>query len=342
MRIAVVKPDDLGDVILAVPAVHALVDAGHDVTLFCKPRIVALAQRLFRRIEARPIVFRHLLRPGLDTLVDESSDLAILAGFDAVVFMKRDAFIVPQRFSGVAPHVVFPAEAAADTPERHQAWENLDTVRSLLDASPSSLDRCYRDELPAAFPGNVGRVGLAIGTGFHTKRWPAIAWLELMRTLRDRAIEWTILCGIDERQAAERLVAAAGVRREGRIVLGGDDVESFLGLVRSCDVVIGVDGGTTHLCALAVPVVGLFGPSPFRRYAPVGRASRVVTLELGCSPCAGADPAVLNGCMSLECMFALLPSAVVAALDHPSREPGSSVLVDRRFRARAHFGLSHA
>ncbi|MBL8839427.1 MAG: hypothetical protein JNL66_24435 [Alphaproteobacteria bacterium] len=51
---------------------------------------------------------------------------------------------------------------------------------------------------------------------------------------------------------------------------------------------------------------------------------------------------MLNACMSQECMFALLPPAVVAALDHPNLEPGASVLVDRRYRARAHFGLSHA
>ncbi len=342
MRIALVKPDDLGDLILAIPAIHALAGAGHDVTVFCKPRLQTLARRLVRGVDLRPIVFAHLLRPGLDDCASGSSDLAMLAEFDVVVFLKRDACLNPQRLGRLAPRALFSAEADDEAPARHQAWTNLDAVRPLLDAGPQSIDEFYSDPLPSLFPGQIGRVGLAIGTGFHTKKWPMLGWLEFIRMLNDRRIEWTILCGVDERRAAEHLAEAAGSRREGCVGVGDDDVDKFLGVVRRCDVVVGVDGGTAHLCALAAPVLGLFGPSPFRRYCPVGRANRVVTLELGCSPCVGADPGILNACMGLECMFALLPAAVMAALDHPTLSPGSSVIVDPVYRARAYFGLSHA
>ncbi len=95
-----------------------------------------------------------------------------------------------------------------------------------------------------------------------------------------------------------------------RIEVGSADFAAFVATVADLDLVIATDGGTAHLCALGAPVLSVYGPSPFRRYAPFGLHNRLVTRDLSCSPCCQYAAHLVNSCLSNECMTAISPGTV--------------------------------
>ena len=60
MRVGVLKPDHLGDLILAAPALAALQRRFEHLTLFCHPNNVALAGHLFPGIRRLALHLPHL------------------------------------------------------------------------------------------------------------------------------------------------------------------------------------------------------------------------------------------------------------------------------------------
>jgi hypothetical protein len=97
---------------------------------------------------------------------------------------------------------------------------------------------------------------------------------------------------------------------------GGTDYAGFLNeLSDAVELVIATDSGTAHLAALARPILSLFGGSPWRRYAPLGRFNAVLTREVPCSPCRQFDRESINLCHTQECLTNLRPEQVERGLD---------------------------
>jgi ADP-heptose:LPS heptosyltransferase len=67
---------------------------------------------------------------------------------------------------------------------------------------------------------------------------------------------------------------------------GAVDLVGLAGLLAETDLVITGDTGPMHLAAaVGTPVVALFGPSNPARYGPSGARTRVLRVDLPCSPC---------------------------------------------------------
>ena len=109
---------------------------------------------------------------------------------------------------------------------------------------------------------------------------------------------------------------------------------------------IGNDSCPLHIAAaVGTPAVGIFGPSNYEQFRPIGKHTyrqRVVHSNLPCSPCfhfIGNDaPWVPNTCYSFACMKAISSRDVIAggrgAASGPSRRvarerPGP--ILQRRF-----------
>ncbi len=84
---------------------------------------------------------------------------------------------------------------------------------------------------------------------------------------------------------------------------------------------IGNDSGPLHMAAAVdTPAVGIFGPSDWHQFQPVGKQGyrqRVVHSDLPCSPCfrfVGNDPWwYRNPCFSRACLEAISPQQVLDA-----------------------------
>jgi heptosyltransferase-2 len=160
-------------------------------------------------------------------------------------------------------------------------------------------------------------VGLCISAGFPLNAWPLSHWLELAMRLRRRRMEPVLIGGPQERTRLYVLADALDSSGNAPLVLVGDEnFGRFLCQVAgTVDVVIASDSGTAHLLSLVRPVLSLFGGSPWRRFAPLGRHNAVVSRQLPCSPCPQFDRTLINTCVKRECLTNLQPDQVEACLD---------------------------
>ena len=303
MKLAVVKPDHLGDLVLSSPAIRALSAAHADTTLIVAGSSLALARALFPGLETAVLNLPHLAKSG------GQAAAADFRPYDAVAILRRDA-------------VVSPAWASLRM-RRFAMFEGSDTThQTVLDygvarefAPAYDIDALFygerRDQVAAKAAADPGHVGLSIGSGFYANSWPLTRWIELGQALQRQGRRVTIVHGPAE--AAAAAILAKAIRGAGRIA-GGSDFQAFFDAVSALDLVVASDGGTAHLCSLVAPVLSIFGPSPVRRYCPTGPWNRALTQLLSCSPCCQYAERMVNGCLSVECMTGITAEDVLAAL----------------------------
>lgn len=334
MKLAVVKPDHLGDLVLSSPAIRALVRAEPSLTLFVASRCRVLAQHFFPGVDIRALDLPHLNKTG-----DRASvKIPDLTEFDLVAFLRRDGLLTPEW-------------AALRTRDYIMPEDNVEDHQSILDYAVAAQvtpgynldDMFYNSRLDTVRAKALAapqKVGFSIGSGFFANAWPLVRWLETGRALQSRGIQLSIVGGLKERVAASVLARKLGLAPQA-VVIGGSDFGEFLEQIDGLDVVVASDGGTAHLCSLVTPVISLFGPSPINRYVPFGRWNRALSLRLPCSPCCQFAERLVNGCLSNECMNDFDSTDVWAALRYPLiRQQRPHALLLERGRT-LYIGLSH-
>jgi heptosyltransferase-2 len=130
-------------------------------------------------------------------------------------------------------------------------------------------------------------MGIAPGSVWPTKRWPAEYFGDLIQLFKDRlGAECVIMGGAEDRDIAltikERLDFSVA-DFTGRTTIG-----ELFALIRTCRLVVSNDSAPMHAAfLLGVPVVGIFGPTTQAfGFFPFGPHARVAELGLSCRPCA--------------------------------------------------------
>jgi heptosyltransferase-2 len=313
MRVAILKPDHLGDLVLAAPAIAALRRSFMDVTLLCHPETQALAQHLFPNLALQPILFAHLDRTRCSSATVRPLR-EVCGRFDLIVSLRWDSAI---RFQ------LQDIEVSCHVSERenlniHVAIEQHDLIAPLTGHYDLFQSHRYADVNWAKPHRRPHSIGLCVAAGFPLNAWPLNHWLGLAERLARRGIEPVLIGGPQEatrlRVLADALCNSLG--RAPRVLIGDQDFGRFLKFIaESVDLVIATDSGTAHLASLVRPVLSLFGGSPWRRFAPLGPRNAIVTRQLPCSPCPQFDRTLANTCQTRECLANLLPNHVEACLD---------------------------
>ena len=150
------------------------------------------------------------------------------------------------------------------------------------------------------------------GARWLNKRWPAESYAEVVRRLAATNLEFqfVILGGEEDRPLGEVIARVDGRRcldLTGRISL-----PEMVEWIRLSKLMVTNDTGPMHVAAaLGTPVVALFGPTEPRRTGPYRQLEHVVRLELPCVPCLKPRCAYAK---PLECLRAISPAAVVDAV----------------------------
>ena len=337
MKIAVVKPDHLGDFVIALPAIRALLAKKHEVTLYIASGNFALARHHFPGVELVALDLPHLHHKLMNSKWTAAfRSLGGLRRFDLVFFMRLDGFFTPENFSQWTDYALF----IEDRGDRHQARLERSAVAPVT--GDYDIDDLFFGAARPEFPREPKSVAFAIGTGFPFKKWSPLSWAELGQSLRRRGVRVEILVGPSETWEGGLIARAIGIDERDHVFVGGNDFHALEQWLEGFELVIAVDGGSAHLCSTVKPVLSVFGPSPATRFAPIGVCNRIVTRELSCSPCVGFDAGSLNACMSRECLYGLGAPDILATLALPSALPGQSHGLPGRESVKVKFGLSAA
>jgi ADP-heptose:LPS heptosyltransferase len=345
-RLLVVKPDHMGDVLLASPALHVLrqLYPRASITLAVGPRGEQVAHRLPAVDSVVVVPF-----PGLDPatqagVLERWSLLVRLARrwqgrFDAAVLLRDDyywgamllaAARIPARL-GVATPLCSPflSRAVPVVAREPAAAQHLRVVAGLTEVSvgtlrwaparrlrftphPSSAAAATREA--AGMPATEPYLLLHPGSGAAVKLWTAEGWAAVLRALRTRlGLRTLVVAGEREQHLIPPIVREASGAAVGLPL--PPDLDLLAALIRDARLALGVDSGPLHLAAAVdVPSVRLYGPTDPHVFGPWAdpRRHRSVSSNLLCAPCHRLNWDTLAMPWH-PCVRRIAPGAVVAA-----------------------------
>lgn len=337
-RLAVIKPDHLGDVVLTLPALEALREA------FPHAHLSYLAKR-----SSRPVLEGH---PAIDQLVTfdapwcanpgqpRASLAQLLAHVRRLRAQQLDLAVVLQ--DDPRSHLFAAATGASRRvglvtrgggafltdplpppgPTEHAARAHLRVAAAAGARAPGPVlprlparpgQRREGRDLAAARLGHRRPFALVhVGAGHPTKALP----VGLLRALLPRLEAATGLSPLLLAGPADRARLASLGPSSPAVV--GADLAQVAALSRAAGLFLGGDSGPAHLAAAAgAPVVAAFGWSVPARWRPLGRRARVVEARTCATPCGPRTPGA-----RCECLEALDASRVLeacAAIADPRR-----------------------
>jgi lipopolysaccharide heptosyltransferase II len=325
-RALIVKFGQIGDVIMAIPAVRVLYEQGFDISWVCGRAAQPLLE-CYSWITLIPVDDKAILRGGLWERVKNIAGLwgrVAFKGYDLCATLYYDRrfhlLTLPIR---ARQKLAFSRQSRATSllGGRHHTDEYLRVLLGTEDScreqsSPPLRPDCMpsylwpRKEAPrhiAIVPGGTSNV---LGQQV-LRRWPVERYVVLAQSLLDRGWEVVLLGGTDDAWVKPYFDQIAVSDCIGKLSL-----PEVISVCDACDGVVSHDTGPLHLAGLSrACLVGIFGPTDPANFLP--RRPFAVGVWGGqgfaCRPCYdGRDfaPCQFNGCM-----HQVTPERVLRELD---------------------------
>lgn len=315
-RILVIKLSSLGDVLHAMPAVHALAKrSGARIDWVTQPEyqnLVACCPDVDQIVLfPRHQFFRHW-RPFCESLRRENYDAIVdfqglFKSALAAKMAKGTHRFGPARTREGA-HFFYNAQPTPHLSRPHAIEELMDIADLVI---PSSEPRRVEFDLrlPAAdLPCQAPYIVFVPFSRWLTKDWPATHFAELGKRLHQEtgAPIW-IAGGREDISRGQHLASMIG---EGAICgCGTTSIPQLGSILKQAKLVVSVDSGPMHLAAaVGTPVVSIFGATNPNWTGPYGQLHRVVSA----SDCAACRPCHSRTCQlgSLKCLDQIPVEAV--------------------------------
>lgn len=306
MKILILKPSSLGDVVQALPVLRLLkrhlpqsqvywwIESTLAPLLEDDPDLAGIV-RFERRRWARPenwLDFWRGVRWMRAQAFDWVIDLQGLARSAAVGWLANGA-----TFIGLDT----PREGARGyydvcVPRRTALTHAVDWYLAVLPhlGVPDEGNFRWLPERPAVAAGvrrqwpvhNNPWLILQPGARWSNKRWPVEYYCALVRQIAAARpdLRFAILGGVEDRPLGQT-IAATDVNRCLDLT-GRTSLPEMVEWIRLGELMVTNDTGPMHVAAaLGRPVVALFGPTEPRRTGPYGQGARVLQHSLPCVPC---------------------------------------------------------
>jgi len=348
VRILFIKPDHLGDVLLATPALAALRTRypGAQITAMVGPwaRPMLARNPHIDALQVCPFPGFERERPQRGPLARLLWPYGVLLRYAALLRHARYDIAIVARddhwwgaalaaLAGVPHRVGFATPECAPlltdalpwNPAEHVTQQALALVGHLRGPAsgemltstlfrPAPQETAWAEAWLAERLGQRRLVIIQPGTGGAAKHWLDERWAEVGDALiADDGLLVVLAGGPGEEDRAARIMGAmrgAPVDMVGKTSLG-----QLAALMARAALVLGVDSGPLHLAAAAgAPTVQIYGPGNERRFGPWGHPGRhtVLRADLWCRPC-GVLAACPRGLHTPECMAKVPTRQVLAA-----------------------------
>jgi heptosyltransferase-2 len=307
-RILVKELNWLGDVVMSLPALHALHQA-------CpQSRISVLIKRplasFFDGLDWLEEVIPYEVSAGLAGVGDRKRIAAALRDrhFDvAVLFPKSFEAAFWAAMAGVPRRIGFSTQGRSilltdsvpfgkELRRTHQLFDYLHLLRETMGISGEASDcnpavhEPHRVKMRAWLGARRERggaiVALAVAAAYGpAKEWPAGHYATLIDLLAERyGVESVLVGGPAEVARCEEVVSIS--RHGGLIAAGQTSVGEAMALLSLCDGFVGNDSGSMHVAgAVGIPTVGIYGSTNPGRTSPLGPRTKVLYDRVECSPC---------------------------------------------------------
>ncbi len=328
-RILIVKLGAIGDVVMAIPAVHALHAEGFEIDWICNPAAASVLQcySICRVITAdERAIIQGTLPERMHALRAVWVQLASHYDLVFTLYYDRRYRLLSLPVRGGRHVRLVPGDRALGLhPGRHHTDEFARillsaTSGSVTDAGPrpQSMAPVPAERLPQSplQPTSGKRVVLAPGGAKnllrddHLRRWPVPLYVELARRLLREEYEVVLTGGPGDLWVREAFAGLPCTDCIDRL-----DLPELLSLLNSSEVAVTHDSGPLHLAGITrCALVGVFGPvDPWAR---LPRRPGTIGLWGGegfaCRPC--YDGTGYANCQDNQCMAQVTPEMVFSAV----------------------------
>jgi lipopolysaccharide heptosyltransferase II len=343
LKILLLKPSSLGDVIQAMPVLRLLklhfpnaeifwwIDSALAPLLEGDPDltgIVRFERKRWGRPQHWPEMFRsiHWLRAqNFDLVIDlqcllRSSTFAwltrgkFLVGLDEVREGARGFYDLAVPRKSFHTHAVdwylavLPAIGVPVHDKFNWLPERPQIAADIKQKWPGEVSGEKSTGNRQSAIGNPQWIALQPGARWENKRWPVENFSALVRLLAKKYPEARFaILGSKEDFALGEIISRAEPSRCLNLC-GATSLPEMIEWVRLCDIMVTNDTGPMHAAAaLGKPLVALFGPTEPRRTGPYGQLENVLRIDLPCSPCLKSE---CHFEKPMECLRAIPPARV--------------------------------
>ncbi|MAU10912.1 MAG: hypothetical protein CL607_13905 [Anaerolineaceae bacterium] len=331
-RILFIKPDHIGDMLLATPAIRAVkqADTATEIHVLAGPWAANILAN-YKEID-RVLTINF---PGFDRNEEKTSMLAPYQylihvsrnlrrlNYSAAIILRPDHWwgAMLAHASGIRRRIGYNVKDVSPflsesipLQNEHVIQQNMRLVDTWADSAapmdihytfePSDEDRDYA----ASYLQHVGISKKRLlcvhpGSGSWTKLWEDEKWAAVADTLTEQFDFAVIFTGTMAEQSTVTSIKSH-MRYPAFSAAGDLSLGQLAALYQHASAVLGADSGPMHLAAAVdAPTVSLFGPADPVEFKPWGDSDRqmVLTSHIGCRPCRildwGDDPPEYHPCV---------------------------------------------
>jgi ADP-heptose:LPS heptosyltransferase len=332
LKVLILKPSSLGDVIHALPVLRLLKKAypASQIYWWLESSLVPLLQEdpdlagvipFQRQRWANPLFWHEAwgsLREIREHHFDWVIDLQSLLRSGIVAWLANGEFTIglddPREGARAFYDITIPRPSydthAVDWYQCVLPWLKV-PVDSHFDWLPPR--KSIAEDIQTKWhPGSSTWVALQPGARWKNKRWPVEHFAELVRQALKQIenIRFVILGSVADAPLGRAIASISPSRCLD--LTGATSLAEMVEWIRLCQCMVTNDTGPMHVAAaLGKPVISLFGPTEPRRTGPYGQVATVNRLALPCVPCMKST---CSWPEPLECLRGISPSNVLSML----------------------------
>ncbi|MDX1952760.1 MAG: lipopolysaccharide heptosyltransferase II [Verrucomicrobiota bacterium] len=306
MKILILKPSSLGDVVQALPVLRLLrlhYPKAY-IAWWIAENLADLLREdpdidemfLFKRSRyTQPACWPDIIR-DLHAIRSRKFDLVIdlqsLARSGTIAWLANGGMLVGLEDRREGAHGYYDRATPRPSQQTHAVDWYLQVLTDLgipITGQFEWLPRKQRgvEKIEKILPENQPLILLNPGARWENKRWPTSHFAEVAAFLAGDhpAATIAILGGKEDNSLAEEIQSQAPSVRFLNLA-GKTPLVELIEWIRRGDVMISNDTGPMHIAAaVRTPVVALFGPTSELRTGPYGQLGNVLRLSLPCAPC---------------------------------------------------------